>query len=189
MSVTLSDITSIVRNLIEDYAKTGKDIFTYGSSNIFTLTESNVSSVTTVLVNDISSGVSYTYSSSTNKVTVSSSLTSGDTVEVDYSYYPNYSDTELENYVKNALVYLSISNYYTFTVDTDDDEIYPDPTEKEKNLLAMVAAIIIEPDNKNYRLPDISISVPSSSLPTDEKIRRTIAIMKKNVHGLFFISD
>ena len=155
-------------------------------SSVFTLTETNAISVTDVLVNDSSSGVTYTYSSSTNKVTISSSLTSGDTIEIQYTYYPNYSSTEIQNYIRAAAVHLSINKYYTFEIDSDGD-IYPAITECEKNLLAFIAAVLMEPNNKTYRLPDITIQVPNA-LSKEDMIRKAIAVFKTKSTGIFELS-
>ena len=184
----ISDIVPLVRYLINDnLLTTGKDIFTYTTSLVFTLTETGVSSVTALFVNDVAK-TTYSYSSTTNKVTYSGSLTAGDTVEIQYSYYPNYSSTEISNYVRAALIHLSVNNYYTFTEDVST-YLYPEPTDEEKNLIAAVTAILIDPNNITYRLPDITISVPNTSLPTEDKIRRLISAMKKNSSGEFFIVD
>jgi len=185
----ITDITTLVRYLINDYAHTMKpgDIFTYNTSGVFELTESNVISVSSVWKNSVELGSGdWTYDSDTNKVTVTATLTTGDTVEIRYTYYPNYSATEFENYIKGAIVHLSINNYYTFEVDANG-EIYPEPSTAEKNLIAFVTAIMLEPNNVNYRLPDISISNPKS-LPTRDLISKAISIFKHNVHGVFTLT-
>jgi len=183
MSVTLTTIETLVRYLLDETAKTQLpgDIFTYGASSIFTLTETNPVSVSAVLVNDESSGVSYTYESSTNKVTISSNLTSGDTVEIQYTYYPNYSSTEIQNYVRASIVHISVNGYYTFEIGSND-VIYPEPDENEKNLIALIAAIIIEPNNKTYRLPDITVQVPNP-LSKEDMIRKAISVFKLGAGG------
>jgi hypothetical protein len=160
------------------------DIFTYTTSSIFTLTESNVISVSSVFKNDVELGSGdWSFDATTNKVTVSASLTNGDTIEIQYSYYPNYSASEIQNYVYAAIVHLSINHFYNFEIKSSI--IYPDPNTDEKNLIAMVTSLLIEPDNKSYSLPDISIRVPSD-LPLHEKIRKTIAVFKKTSgHGNF----
>jgi hypothetical protein len=157
------------------------DIFTYGSSTVFTLTESNVIAVTKVLKNDVET-TSYTYSSTTNKVTVSASLTSGDTIEVQYTYYPNFSATEIASYLETALMHLSINNYYDWEI--EGTSIVPTPAFKEVNLIAYITATLLRPDNKSIRLPDFSISVPKD-LPINEKISKIIASFKRNSHGTF----
>ena len=191
MSVTLTTIETLTRYLLDETAKTQLpgDIFTYGASSIFTLTESNPISVSDVLVNDATSGVSYTYNSSTNKVTISSSLTSGDTIEIQYTYYPNYSSTEIQGYIRAAVVHLSINNYYTFEI-SSAGTVYPEPETNEENLLAFIAAILIEPNNKTYRLPDITVQVPNP-LSRDDMIRKALTVFKSsgsNSHGIFTIA-
>jgi len=186
MSQTLTTLVSKVRYLIGDISSTSKDIFTYGSSAVFTLSEENPIAITAVSVNDIESGVTYTFDTDTNKVTITSSLTSGDTVTIDYTYYPNYSANEIEAAVRSSLVHLSVNNFYDFIVE-EDDAIYPEPDTRETNLIAMITSILLEPNNISYSLPDIKITSPDN-LSTSDKIRRTIAICKKNSHGIFFLA-
>lgn len=180
-----------VRKLINDNSTTFSDIFTYGSSSIFTLSESNVIAITEVYRNDVSSGVTHTYNSTSNKVTVSSSLTTGDTIQIDYTCYGNYSDTELTSYVQAALVHIGINGYYNFEYDSTTNDIYPIINSKEENLIAIVTSLLIEPDNKTIRLPDIMIGVTNdvTNVPTDVKIARTIARFKKDNSGIWDILD
>ena len=179
----MDEIINRVRYLLGDTSQSMSDIFTYGSSAVFTLSEPNVISVTDVYRNDVASGVTHTYSSTTKKVTISSSLTSGDTIQVDYTYYPNYSNTELTNHIQSTLVYLSIHNYYTFSYDSTDNSIYPDISDKEKNLIALVTSFLIEPNNQTIRLPDITVS-PQDNMSMQDKINRVISAYKKDSHGL-----
>lgn len=184
MAVTLSSVESLTRYLIGDFSRTQKDFFTYNNDNVFTLTEDNPISVTTVLVNDseLASG-DWSFDSSTGKVTITASLNSGDTVEIQYTYYSNYSSTEVQSFIQAAIGHISTANYYTWVV--RNSTIYPEPNNKDQNLISMVASVLIEPDNKTLRLPDITINTPSD-LPTHDKIRKVIAICKHNVHGIFF---
>ncbi len=184
----VSDITTLVRYLIEDFSRTliPGDIFTYGTSAVFTLSEPNIVSITNVFRNNTSLASSnYSFSTTTNQLTISSSLTVGDTIEVQYSYYSNYSDTEIENFIRSATVHLSINNYYTFEVDTSDN-FYPDVTDKEKNLVAFITSILIKPDNRTIRLPDMTISVPNT-LSTRDLISKAVRVFKQNSHGSFTI--
>ena len=183
MSVTT--IKGKIRQLIEDNLVTEKDIFTYESSAIFSLSEDNVVSVTNVYKNsvELTSG-QYSYDSTTNKVTISTSLTAGDTIEIDYTCYNNFSNTELTEYIQSALVHLSINNYYDFEYDSTDDAIYPEPEKREENLIARVASILIKPDNVSIRLPDLSINVPND-LPTNDKISKVICVFKKDTSGIW----
>ena len=192
MGTTLTDITTSVRYLLGDTSKSmiPGDIFTYENSATFTLSESNATAVSNVLVNDTSSGVDYTYTVATQKVVISSSLTSGDTVEMQYTYYPNYSSTELIDYIRAAVIHLSTNRYYTFTIEEPVGDgsynIYPEPSSSEQNLIAMVASLLIEPDNKTLRLPDITINAPKD-LPLHAKIRKIVMLYKHNTHGVFNI--
>ena len=186
----ISDITTLVRYLLNDdtHTMTPGDIFTYGTSAIFTLSEPNVVTVSAVLVNDVEVGSGdYSYDADTNKVTVSASLSAGDTVEIRYTYYPDFSISEIESYIRAAVIHLSVNNYYTFEVDVTGDNFYPEVTDKEKNLIALVASILMRPDNISYRLPDIAFTVPNA-LPTRDIISRTVAIYKNNNTGIFTIA-
>jgi len=182
---TLSDVTTLVRYLIEDTSTNNLpgDIFVYANSAVFTLTESNVIEVTQVLVNDSSLGSGdYSYDVDDNSVQVVSSLSSGDTIEIQYSYYANYSDSIIQNYIRSAVIHLSINNYYNFEVVSTG--IYPEPSTTEKNLIAMVASLLINPGNQSIRLPDITINVPND-LPTNTKIAKVINVAKHNTTGIF----
>ena len=182
---SLTTLETLVRYILGDSEKSMSpgDIFTYENSAVFTLTEPNVNSIIDVLVNDVSlTSGQFSYDATTNKLTITASLTSGDIVEVQYKYYPNYSTTEIQGYVHSALVHLSINNYYTWEI--SDSTVYPDPAPNERNLIALVTATLIYPDNKSYSLPDIRINVPSD-LPLHTKIQKIIAVAKRNDHGTF----
>lgn len=185
--ITLTTITTLVRYLLGDFSRNQLpgDIFIYENSSVFTLTESNAVEVSQVLKNDVplDSG-EYSYDTNDNSVTVSASLTSGDTIEIQYSYFPNYSTTEIQNYINSAIIHLSVNNFYNFEI--SDSTIYPEPSTTEKNLIAMVTSLLIEPDNKTIRLPDITINAPSD-LPLHDKIRKVVNITKHNTHGIFSI--
>jgi len=188
MSATLTTIETLVRYFLNETSKSQipGDVFTYGASSVFTLMESNVIAIIDVLRNDETSAVTHTYNSITNKVTITSSLTSGDTVEIQYTYYPNYSSTEIQNYIRVAAMHLSVNNYYDFELEADGT-IYPELSTRESNLLALITSILIEPNNATYRLPDMTINVPNS-LPTEDLIRKAIAIFKHDTHGVFSIT-
>lgn len=174
-------IIPIVRVLIEDEASLKKDIFVYnGISTLFTLTEASVIEIESVLVNDVESGVTCAFDDVTKKIDITSPLIIEDVVEVNYSAYENYSDTEITAYIKSALTHLSVNNYKTFKVVSSS--LYPEPTDAECNLIAMIASTIINPQNVSYRMPDVNITVPKD-LPTSDKIRKIIASFKKNANA------
>jgi hypothetical protein len=187
----LTTIASIVRNLINDEEKSGTDVFVYTSSSLFTLTEKNVTAISTVLVNDIETGVTYTEDLTNCRVNVTSSLSTEDIVQVDYTYYSNYSLNELYSYIKSALVHLSTNGINTYKI--SGTTLYPEPCDAEANLIALIASVIINPQNVSYRMPDISVAVPKD-LSTLDKIRKILSIYKKvgnSEHGagLFFIAE
>ena len=187
MAENKTTIIALLRNMLGDTIKNGVDMFTYSNSAVFTLSEPNAQTVSSVAVNDVSSGVTSSYDSSLQKVTVTSSLSVDDVVEMDYTYYSNYSDTELSGYIRHAFSYISINRYMDFEIDTTDDTaIYPVPSKAESNLIATVAAIIINPENKSYKTPDFSITV-KNSMSTSDMIGRTIGIFKKNSSGMYAI--
>jgi hypothetical protein len=115
-------------------------------------------------------------------------LTSGDSIKIDYTCYQNYSDSEITSYIQAALVHLSINNYYDFEYDSTDDKIYPDLEPREENLVAIVTSLLINPDNRSLRLPDLTVNIPND-LPTDKKISKTIARYKHDSHGVFDLLD
>lgn len=184
MSITLTTVETKVRNLIGDLAQNSEDVRQYTTSNVWTLAESNVISVSGVTVNDDATGVTYTYDSSTNKVTITSDLSTGDIVKIQYTSYPSFSSTEIQGYIEGALTFISTYNYADWEV--VDDSIYPDPDTRETNLIAMVTALIIDPDNKSYKLPDLAVTVPKD-VPLHDKIAAVIATFKKDSHGVFDI--
>ena len=184
----VSDIITTVRNLIEDnqVSHIPGDIFSYGSSSVFTLSETSIDSVTSVLKNDVALSVSdYSYNSTNHKVTITASLISGDTIEIQYTYHPNFSDSELEAYIRSAVVHLSVNNFETWEVDSSDN-FYPDITDSERNLIAIIASVIINKPISQYRLPDLSLVFPEN-LNLHDKISKIIRTYKNNSHGVFSI--
>jgi hypothetical protein len=182
----MEHILNLTRNLLQDTLKTGSDFFTYTTSPVFTMSEPNTQSVTEVYVNDAISGFTHSYNSTSNRTTLSGSLFSGDTIQIDYTYYANYSDTELKSFVQATLVHLSTSNYNTFRYDTATDTIYPTPSSKEEYLIALVTSILISPNNFSIRTPDITIT-RAHDMSVEDKIRKVISSSKKDVHGIFAV--
>jgi hypothetical protein len=171
------------RILISDNIENENYIETYDTDNVFIIPEPNVVSIISVLINNVEiSDSEYSFNSDNKHLTINSTLTSGDTVQIVYSFYPNYSDTELINYIQASLVHISLNKYEDFIY--DDGTITPTPTAQEENLIAVIASIIINPENKSYRLPDITINVPAS-LPTNQLIAKTINIFKRGCLGVF----
>ena len=190
--MSVATIKTKVRNLIGDNLKADKDIFTFTSSRIFSLSEERTTEVTAVYINDeelAESGSNWLYSLTTNKLTIGSSVTLavGDTIQVDFNHYENYSDAEILAYIQSSISYISLYNYKTF--EYQDDDINPEPTEAEENLIAVIARIIIRPDNNSIKMPELQILKSINSLPTEQMIYQAIASFKRNSHGVFGTID
>lgn len=187
MSTSITNIRTKIRAILNEGSVAQRDPFTFESSRTFTLSEENVISIVAVYVNDVEvaqSGGTWEYNEDTNKVIFddSYSFTSGDIIQVDYTSYKNYSNNEIEGFIRGSMAYVSIHGYKTFEL--NDDDINPIPEEAEENLIAVVATILIKPDNKTIRLPDLAITVPIATMPTDDMIRKVIASFKRNSHGI-----
>lgn len=189
MSVNISDVRELTRYLIEDNSTTQipGDLHTYTTSSVFSLSEANIVTVDSVLHNDVALASSeYDYSSSTNKVSISASLTTGDTIEIQFTFFENYSNSSIEKYVQAAAIHLSVNNLTTLEIDSSGN-IYPEPTDELVNLLSVITSVLIDSPIKNLRLPDMSINFPDDLNPS-EKIRQLISIFKKNSHGIFTVA-
>jgi len=158
---TVASITSIVRGLIQDTLRTdGRQVFTYSSDNTFKLSKDYVSSATiAVTINGVATS-SFTYSSSTGYVTVSASLTANDTVIITYSYYLEYSDTEISSYIESALSYF-VQYQYKKTFEISGTTVVAvndtDPSTNELYFIAIIASILINPQNVKIAIPDLTI--------------------------------
>lgn len=185
MSTALSVITALVRKIISDEVVTKTDVFEYLSSNVFTLTEDYPSTVTEVSVNDVTSGVTNSLDTTTNKVTVTATLVAGDAVAIIYTYYPKYSDNEIESFTQVALMELANRNFDFYRIDSQ--VIYPELTSREEYLIASVTAVLMEPNNKDIITRDMTVKAPAGSVSTSKMIDKILASYKKNTHGVFGI--
>lgn len=161
---TITSVTNIVRGLIDDKLRTdGRDSFIYYSDNIFRVTEDFVSFTTLkVYLNGTQLGSEdFSYDEDTNLVTISASLTANDTIVMTYSYYKKYSDTEIAGYIQSALAYFPQYKYYK-TFDIKNDKIVAinnyDPTSSELYFIAIIASIVVDPQNIKISIPDLNIS-------------------------------
>ena len=175
---TLTSLITKVRYVLGDVSTSFSDINTFATSRVFTLEESNIDSVSTVYINDVALP-SGDWSYSSGKVTIADTLTSGhtlsagDTVEISYTAYQDFSDSEITSSIHNTLYYLSINNFYDFIID-EDDEIQPDPDTKEERIIAIITAYKLRPDYRNLRMPDFSIT-KGDALTFDDFVRKTLA--------------
>ena len=169
----LDNIRPKIRALVEDFSKSSFETFTYTTSAIFTIAQENIT-ITKVLKNGIELGSGeYDFDEDTNKIEIVVALSSGDIIEVDYTYY-KYSDSELNEYVKASLVWLSIESYCSVKdYEVEDDDIYPTPDNKTLDLIAIISSILIKPSYSEYRLPNLTVRYPES-LSKEDKIQKLI---------------
>lgn len=172
----MTTITSKIRFLVDDNLVTENQYETYSTTAIFDMQDTNVVVISAVYKNDVLMSTGYSYSSSTNKLTITATLTSGDNIHIVYTCYKKYSDTEIQKFLRGALIWVSVEGYDDFTVDEEnavissDDE---DPTEAEENLIALIASILIDGGVKSYRTPEISM-VFTEDDSKDTRIRKVI---------------
>jgi len=178
---TVSSVISIIRGLIDDKLRIdGRDSYIYYGDNIFTLTEDFVSSSTiSVFKNGIElSGGDYTYDSDNNQVTISVSLSTNDTILIKYSYYKKYSEVEIQGYLESSLSYFPLYQYKkTFTIDENDNIVAVnnyEPTVDELYFIAIIAHIVVDPQNVKISIPDLNIS-PKRDESDTEQIRKAFS--------------
>ncbi|KKM16270.1 hypothetical protein LCGC14_1687510 [marine sediment metagenome] len=184
----LSQIITKVRALIADLVSSDFQIFTYTTSSIFTLAQSNIGSITKVEQNGatLDSG-DYSWDSTTNKLTITASLTVGDIIVITFTYY-KFSDTEIQANIRSSLVYMSV---YSYSADEDyemeTNDIYPTPGNKDTDVMALIASIIIKPIWTEYRTPTILVRYNRNS-DKDEIIKKIIFQAKWAVGSLKIIT-
>jgi len=168
----LTEAKTKIRALIEDIGSSSFETFTYTTTNIFTIAQENIT-ITKVLKNGVELGSGeYSFDSTTNKITITAALTSGDTIEVDYTFY-KYGDTELIEFIRAALVWMSIYADCSTDYEIEENDIYPTPDNKTEDMIALVASILIKPDYSEYRLPNLTVRYPRN-ITKEEKIERLV---------------
>lgn len=201
MSVTTASIITKIRGLIKDLEKTdGRDFFEYDSDSSFSLGESYVNSVGISVYKNgtLMSEDDWSYSSVTNKVTISPvtsgvSLTKGDNIIITYSYYAKYSDAEITSYIEANLTRFTQKRYAkTFYMNSSDEVVAlngENPTDQEGNIIALVTAIDIDPQNINVRIGnDFTISATETKSKS-ELISDVLGEFMKS-YGVFeFLED
>jgi len=178
----LNEIRVKIRALVPDLSKNDFETFTYKSGDtIFILAESNINTILKVTKNGNELGTGdYNYDSTTNELEILVALSAGDVIIVNYSYY-KYSNTELNEYIRASLVWISIWGSCEEDYELEDDEIIPTPSNMHIDLMALISAILIQPDYTSYRLPNIQVNY-SRKMPKEERIKRLI--MKVTTSGI-----
>ena len=168
----LATLRTKIRALIADISSSSFETFTFATSSIFTISQENIT-ITSVLKDGVELGSgTYSFDDDTNKITITETLTSGNVIEVDFTFYDK-STTELNEYIRAALVWLSVFSYCETDFELEDTYITPTPENKELDLIAIIASILIKPNYTQYSLPNLKVVYPRN-LSKDEKIRRII---------------
>lgn len=166
----VSDVITIVRSLIKDQLRTdGRKIFSFDSSYRFTLPKNRVSetSIRVEVNGEALDDEDWFYDSDTNQVVIDfdtsgEDLENEDTVGIFFSYYNKYSDDELQGYIDASLAYFVQHRYKkTFYVSSSDTILaYSDESPEKKELLfiAIIAAIVIDPQNIEINTPDFKLT-------------------------------
>lgn len=195
-----TDIIVNVRGLIKDILNPdGRKVYIYSSDNKFLLPESFVDSSTIqvyqngILLNE----QDWSYSSTTNKVTISfittgMSLSSGDVIEIKFSYYAKYSDSELTSYIESTLVYFTQKRYKKLFYMNSNDVIKTyngvNPTKAEEYIIALISAINIDPQNVAIKSKECSIGAVESKSKS-EQIDAVFSNWLKNTGTISFVED
>ncbi|MHA2012782.1 MAG: hypothetical protein ACTSWG_10485 [Candidatus Helarchaeota archaeon] len=178
-TATTANIITAIRGLIKDILKTdGKDTFIYDSDNSFSLSEDHVSSSTISVYQNgslLTKTTDWTYNSTTNKVIISASLTKNDTIIIVYSYYCKYSDTEIKSYIKANLVRFTKYQYSKYFYMNSSDEIVSldgfNPSVQEGNIIALITAIDIDPQNIRTQITGMFTIDAVESMSKQEQIQ------------------
>ena len=177
----LDIIISKVRALIEDFNSSSYEVFEYTTSNIFTVAQTNIT-ITEVLINGESTQ-DYSFDYDTNKITITASgLASTDKIEVDYTYN-KYSDTELKEYIRAALVWISIYSYDEGDYELESEGIYPTPSNVTVDLISLVASILIKPDHNEKRLPNLTVKYPRT-ITKEEAIEKLVNRFNRGIGAI-----
>jgi hypothetical protein len=128
----------------------------------------------------------YSYSSATGKVTITGILTSGDALTFEYNAYEKYSTSELRSYIRSAIYQLAVNKYRVFTAKSDNI-IFPTPSESEECLLAIIAAILIKGNVRQYRTPEFTMTFDTDNMSVEKKIRTTLIQYRKTFGVIQYI--
>ncbi|MHA1787849.1 MAG: hypothetical protein ACTSXT_01350 [Candidatus Helarchaeota archaeon] len=169
----LNTLRTKIRALINDISKNDYETFEYSTSTTFKIAQENIT-INSVLLNEVELGSGeYSFSSDTNKITITADLDSGDNeIEVNYTYY-KYSDTELTEYIRASLVWISIFSFCSTDFEIEGNEIYPTPDNKMLDLISLVASILIKPNYNEYRLPNLVVKYPKT-MPKEQRIEKLV---------------
>ncbi len=167
-TITTASIIVKIRGIIKDLLKTdGKNAFEYDTDSSFFLSEDRVSA-TGMLVyqngNELSTN-DWSFNADTNAVTITPvtsgvSLVVGDNIIITYNYYNKYTDSALTSYIKSSLTNFTQRQYKkTFYMNSSDEVVNLNglnPTEAEGDIIAIITAINIDPNNVRISTRDFT---------------------------------
>lgn len=199
---TVASVTELIRKIIKDPLKantSSPDYFTFNLESEFPLSEDYVSASTIrVFKNGVEAAdADWYYDVLTNRVVIDyvdsgEDLVKGDLIKILYSYYNKYSDSEIADYIENALSYFVQFRYKKlFYIDSSSTIIAAgdyDPTVEELNLLATITAIIIDPQNIKVRTQEYSIE-GNRKKSDQEQIAEVFTKFRRFVGSFTFIED
>ncbi len=177
MLSTISTLRTKTRALINDIIKSDKETFTYSNSAIFILAEENIENITQVTKNGVALGTGeYSFDSTTNELTIApdtgNELSNGDVIIVTYTFY-KYSNTELDEWIRASLVWMSVKDATEKDFEIEDGEIFPTPDNRTLDMIVLIASILILPNWTEYRLPNLIVRYPRR-FSKEEKIEKLI---------------
>jgi len=173
-TVTTANIITKIRGLIKDLQQTnGRDAFEYDTDTSFSLSKDYVSSTgMKVYKNGTELTTDWTYNSDTNKITITASLTKGDNIIVTYSYYEKYSDTEIQSYIKSNLSHFTRRRYKKYFYMNSSNEVVTkngeNPTEEEGDIISIITAIDIDPQNIRIRTPEFTLDASEKKSKSEQ---------------------
>ncbi len=181
-TVTTANIITLVRGIIEDNLKSdGRDSERYDQDTSFLLSKVFVSEATIKVFQngtELTITTDWTYNSSTNRVTITSALVKNDDIIITFSYYDQYSDAEILAFINTCLSTFVVKRYEKYFYIDDNDEVVTldgvNPTVQEANIMAIITAIDIDPNNITIKTKDYTIS-PEENLSTSKQIDRVFS--------------
>lgn len=175
---TIATISRIVRALLKDRLRIdGRDSYIFQGDANFTLSEDFPSSATVKVFKNgtlLSSG--YTYNSSTNILTITALLATNDIILITYSYYDKYSDAEMVDYIEASFAHFAQFGYRKlFKLNDARDTVLTvdgvNPTAKESYEIAIITALVIDPENIDIKTKDFSLTGANSKHSKVELIK------------------
>ena len=199
-TVTTESIITNIRGHIKDVLQTdGRNVFTYDSDSTFKLSSPNIASTGMIVyLNGVALDEGdWDYNSDTNRVTITPvtsgvSLTKGDNIIVTFNYYRKYSDAEIQDYIRANLTQFTIYRYCKSFYMNDSDEVVTrngeNPTSDEGNIIAIITAVDIDPQNVDIRTSDFSLT-SSETMSKRNQIQEIFTTWLRTFGNIDFLDE